>query len=210
MPRIDSRRGRRRKWRGQKLPGARPDITERAPDDRLRASLQPHRRDLPPHLRLDERAGTPLGQLLLIGGLNDSVTREIEDRATTRYQAGMLFARIAGEYRNVIEAPRIEAPRSVSGSGPGFLCDVGHCWGNADRCACRRRKIRYLDAYFALSRAGKEAAHAVQRLAVFGEPIGISGIVYLKEGLDRLAEHFSLTDRIKRGHVKKYKLEGCA
>ena len=111
MPRIDSRRGRKRKWRGQKLSGAQSDSTERAPDDRLRASLQPHRRHLPPHLRLDERAGTPLGQLLLTGFLNDGAAREIEAGAAIRYQAGMLFAQIAGEYRSVIEAPR-----SVSGS----------------------------------------------------------------------------------------------
>lgn len=204
MPRTD-RRGRKRKWRGQKLPGAQPDTTERAPDDRLRASLQPHRRNLLPHLRLDERAGTPLGQLLLTGALNDGVAREIEEEATLRYQAGMLFAQLAGEYRSVIEAPR-----SVSGSGCGLPCDVNHCWEGDGTCMCHRRKVRYQNAYCALAHAGKGAAVAVQRLAVFGEPIGVTGIVYLKEGLDRLAEYFSLTARTERGHIKKYKIQGYA
>lgn len=205
MTKSDSRRGRKRKWRGQKLSRTQSDLTEHAPDDRLRASLQPHRRHLPPHLRLDERAGTPLGQMLLTGALNDGVTREIEAGATIRYQAGMLFAQIAGEYRSVIEAPR-----SVSGSGRGLLCEVGQCWGNGDTCACRRRKTRYQDAYLALARAGKGAAYAVQRLVVFDEPIGIVGIVYLKSGLDRLADYFCLTDRTERAHVKKYKIETYA
>jgi hypothetical protein len=202
---IDARRGRKRKWRGQKLPSTQPDITERAPDDRLRASLQPHRRHLPPHLRLDERAGTPLGQMLLTGALNDGVAREIEEGATLRYQAGMLFAQIAGEYRSVIEAPR-----SVSGSGRGLLCAVSYCGGNGDTCACRRRKTRYQDAYLALARAGKGAAYAVQRLVVFDEPIGVSGISYLKAGLDRLADYFCLTVRNKRAHVSKYKIQWFA
>lgn len=205
MSKIDSRRGRKRKWRGQKLPGSQPDITERAPDDRLRASLQPHRRNLPPSLRLDERAGTPLGQLLLIGALNDGATSEIEDAAAFRYQAGMLFAQIAVEYRGVIEAPS-----SVSGSGRVLLCEVNYCRDNADMCTCYRRKIRYQQAYFALARAGKEAAHAVQQVAVFGEPIGIAGIIYLKEGLDRLAEHFCLTARTEKRHVRKYTIKSYA
>ena len=118
----------------------------------------------------------------------------------------MLFAQIAGEYRSVIEAPR-----AVSGSGRGLLCEVSHCWGNGDTCTCRRRKIRYQDAYFALARAGRGAAYAVQRLAVFGEPIiGVAGIVYLKAGLDRLAEYFCLTARPERAHVKKYKIQWFA
>jgi hypothetical protein len=66
MPRIDSRRGRETQMAGPEALRTQPDI--RAPDDRMRAALQPHRRHLPPHLRLDERAGTPLGQLLLTGG----------------------------------------------------------------------------------------------------------------------------------------------
>jgi hypothetical protein len=205
MAKTDSRRGRKRKWRGQKLPGTQPDIMERAPDDRLRASLQPHRRDLPLHLRLDERAGTPLGQLLLTGALNDRAAPAIGEEAAIRYQAGMLFAQIAGEYRSVIEAPK-----AVSGSGRGLLCEVNYCWDNEDMCTCYRRKIRYQNAYFALARAGRAAAIAVQRLAVFGEPIGIAGIVYLKEGLDRLAEYFCLTARSERGHVKKYKIKSYA
>jgi hypothetical protein len=209
MSRTDSRRGRKRRWRGQKLPGTQPDIMERAPDDRLRASLQPHRRNLPPDLRLDERAGTALGQLLLTGFLNDTAARigvsGIGEEAAIRYQAGMLFAQIAGEYRSVIEAPR-----SVSGSGRGLLCEVNYCWDNGDTCTCYRRKIRYQNAYFALARAGRAAALAVQRLVVFGEPIGVAGIVYLKEGLDRLAEYFCLTARTERGHVKKYKIKSYA
>jgi hypothetical protein len=204
MSRTDSRRGRKRKWRGQKL-GAQPDITERAPDDRLRASLQPHRRNLPLHLRLDERAGTPLGQLLLTGALNDSAASAIGEEAAIRYQAGMLFAQIAVEYRSVIEAPR-----SVSGSGRVLLCEVNYCGDNLDTCTCYRRKIRYQEAYFALARAGKEAVIAVQRLAVFGEPIGIAGIIYLKEGLDRLAEYFCLTARTERRQAKKYTIKSYA
>ena len=60
-----ARRGRKRKWRGQKQAGSEVVEVERAPDDRMRASLQPHRRILPEADRMSEKAESPLGRLNL-------------------------------------------------------------------------------------------------------------------------------------------------
>lgn len=171
-----SRRGRKRKWRGQHLAGA--PVMERAPDDRVRAGRQPHRRGLPEGDRLDERGESPLGQLALQGAIEEP-----------QYEAGQRYAVIVGEYRTVIEAPR-----QMAGSGRGFECWADSvCNSDPDQCICRIRRTRYNSAYEALAQAGRCAAIMVARVCVHREEMCVGDMWALRRGLSSLAQHFGLT-----------------
>ena len=193
---VLGRRGRKGKFRGYL---AKPE-PEKAPDDRVRTSRQPHRRVLPEEARFSEKAESLLGRMLLTGQL--CLAHEDDDgRGNDRYEAGMLYAHAVGAYRSVIEAPR-----STSGSGRGSACEIAgiseiNC--APESCACLRKKQRYDAAFAALMRAGQRAAKAVARVAVHREAITLQDRVYLIIGLDALVAHFGLTGGGRWGHTGK-------
>jgi hypothetical protein len=140
------------------------------------AALQPHRVWLPEERRLDQKAGSPLGCLNLLGVLSDA-----------QYLAGTRYAVVVGKYRAVIETPR-----AISGAGRGYDCPGDlTCGRDGRRCECRHRKERYDEAFAAVLEAGQRAARAVARVAVHGEACPRGGLADLKRGLDALARHFS-------------------
>jgi hypothetical protein len=94
---------------------------------------------------------------------------------------------VVGKYRAVIETPR-----ATAGSGRGYDCPGDPvCGRRADTaCECARRKERYDAAFAAVLDAGQQAARAVARVAVHGEPCPQGALAALKRGLDALARHF--------------------
>ncbi len=139
------RAGRKRKFHGSD-PGK--TKSEKQPDDKIRASRQPHRRPLEEADRGKFEAESPIGRLLLAGLLRRADDRD-ETAARWRYQASELFASVVGAYRSVIEAPK-----DVAGSGRGFPCTPSVCaasLANEDLCECLTRRRRYEKAYEALA-----------------------------------------------------------
>jgi hypothetical protein len=193
-----ARRGRKRKL-GRRHPSGQL-VREKQPDDRIRTSRQPHRRQVAKEHRLDERAESPLGRLLLQGRLR--AAGELGDEAARdRYEAGMMYAQIVGAYRAVIEAPK-----SVSGSGRGSACEIAgisESFCEPETCSCLRRKRRYDGAFEALIGRGQRAAKLVARVAVHREEIAPSDLVYLVDGLQALAVHLGLTGPGRREHYRK-------
>lgn len=182
-------------------------IVERAPDDQVRASRQPHRKALPEDDRLSYLAESVLGRLSLMHKDKAPKRGEQPERLITREQcdAGFRFAEIVGAYRSVIGAPR-----STAGSGRGLeceqLCRAAHELLSAEQraqvhdglqeaCRCLARKTRYDSAFEALAAAGQRAAKMVARVAVHGDELPPEGLVYLVAGLSALARHFGLTAR---------------
>lgn len=208
---VDLGRSGRKRKDGPRYPsGGLVKDTGRAVDDKVRCGRQPHRRMLSEDLRLDTRAESPLGRMLLKGLLNrggEAGKDEISDAARDRYEAGTMFAQIVGAYRQVIGTPR-----ATAGGGRGHecaeLCAAAHRVLSAaqrlevhdglfdvDTCPCLARKWRYDGAYEALDRAGRAALMAVNRAAVHGEAIDPTQLVNLVGGLDVLVRHFGLTPR---------------
>lgn len=181
-----ARKGRKRKWRGQKLAHTKEVAVERAPDDRIRASLQPHRRCVREEDRLSEKAESPLGRL----NLRDVITDE-------QYEAGLRYALIVGQYQAIIGVPR-----STSGAGRGFPCTGEATCGAVAGipCLCRERRVRYDAAFEALMGAGQRAAKAVARVAVWREEA--ADVEHLRTGLINLARHFGLTGRRDRSTIR--------
>jgi hypothetical protein len=193
------------------------DDKNRAPDDRVRTTRQPHRRGLPVDLRGDERAESPLGQLRL----RNKITED-------QYDGGSLFAATVESYRQTIASPRglinslgklvvddfanqeeeaddadRDAGCATEFSGSGAYCKI-----YPDDCSCLKKRDRYMAAFDALRRGpyhilllGKRmrldprtVARVVVRFVVHREAIPQEHIVYLKLGLDRLAAHYALID----------------
>lgn len=181
---VGRRAGRKRKA-GKRHPGG--QLVKPQIDLKTRTSRQPHRRVLKDELRTDERAASALGRLML---------RDVIDN--DQYDAGERYAFVVGEFRATINAPR-----ATAGSGRGFEClarvikDLASC-GDADNCACLRRRRRYEDAFEALHDAGRAALMAVNRVAVQGTEPTPEELVYLVVGLRALARHFGLTTAPRR------------
>ena len=178
------RAGRHRKRRAR-YPSGRIKPDEKKPDDRIRASRQPHRRNLPPDVRLSEKAESPLGRLNLRGAITDE-----------QLEGGRLYAVIVGQYRSVIEAPR-----STAGSGRGSGC-VENCSLLANpfgdglvRCTCLEARRRYDAAFEAVAKVGRRPLMEVNLVAVQGAELPPEHLVYLDVGLTALARHFGLTGR---------------
>jgi len=169
-----ARRGRKRKI-GLRHPGG--DLVRVQFDLRGLATLQPHRVWLPREKRLDQKAGSPLGCLNLLGVLSDA-----------QYLAGVRYAVVVGRYRAVIETPS-----ATAGAGRGYNCPGDPKCGRdgAEPCECRQRKERYDAAFAAVIEAGQRAARAVARVAVHGEQCPPGALPDLKRGLDALARHFN-------------------
>ena len=167
-----ARRGRKRKI-GFRHPGG--ELVRVRLDVRGLATLQPHRVWLPQEKRLDQKAGSPLGCLNLLGVLTDA-----------QYLAGVRYAVAVGKYRAVIETPR-----ATSGAGRGYDCPGDLRCGRdpGESCECARRKERYDAAFAAVIEAGQRAARAVARVAVHGEQCPRGALADLKRGLDALAQH---------------------
>lgn len=217
-----SRSGRKRKA-GKRHPSGEL-VRDKRPDDKVRASRQPHRRSLKDTDRLSERAESPLGRLSL---LRDSQRKTVIDE--NQYRAGELYARAVGKYRSTIESPHSgggfgrelpsgssEPADPIEGQVRG-RCEVADpietqvrvgsvtlttrqwpCGNIDDGCSCAQRKARYDGAFEALAAAGQHAAKAVARVAVHGEAIAPQDLVYLKAGLSALARHFGLTGGRRR------------
>lgn len=222
---VKRRAGRKRKIRDRKPCGRLKP--EKHPDDKKRASRQPHRRALKDEDRMSEKAESTLGRL----SLQDVISN-------AHYEAGELYARVTGRYRSVIDSPHaiggfgrslpsgdseaadateVEAHEQhgrcgAEGADPierqvriGTIVVTVRVWpcGLTDEgCFCAQRKTRYDAAFEALMRVGQRAAKAVARVAVHGEAIAPQDLVYLKTGLDALAKHFGLTGGRKREHVR--------
>jgi hypothetical protein len=168
-----ARRGRKRKFAPRHPGGA---LVRREAAILSLAALQPHRVWLPDEKRLDQKAGSPLGCLNLLGVLSDA-----------QYLAGVRYAVVVGKYRAVIEAPR-----ATAGAGRGYYCPGDlKCGRSGEPCECARRKERYDAAFAAVLEVGQRAARAVARVAVHGEPCPRGALADLKRGLDALARHFS-------------------
>lgn len=210
-----SRAGRKRKNKARHDCGKL--VQDKRPDDRLRIGAQPHRNVLPEKKRVDERAESPLGRLYLAGGLlTDAERRRGDDLAEMRYEAGILWGAIVGAWRAVIEAPNGVGVRA----GRGFSCiaqgsdSIDSCRNGPADCECLRRKERYDQMFEALSRAGRRAALAVNRIAVHREMIAHDELGHLIAGLDALAEAGGLTRRSARirtsraGYVGEPELAG--
>jgi hypothetical protein len=174
-------RGRKRRH-GLRHPNGELVAMARRKKDRALAALQPHRRWLPPDLRLSEKAETPLGALNLLGVLSDA-----------QHEAGLRYAAIVGQYRAVIRPPR-----ALTAGGKGFDC-LGDCrlrrqCGERVECACEIRKARYDAAFAAVFEAGQRAARAVARVAVHNEGCPTGCLGDLRRGLEALARHFGLRE----------------
>jgi hypothetical protein len=156
--------------------------------DRIRVSRQPHRRGVRKDDRLDPKAESVFGRMSLAGVIEPA-----------QYDAGLLYAKIVGEYRAMIGAPS-----GISGSGRGADCWIASSGGGclvAD-CPCRKKEARYARAYGALWDAGQPATKAVARVCVQGETIPREEIVHLKRGLSALVKHFGLTDERPSTHSR--------
>jgi len=219
---VDLGRSGRKRKDGPRYPsgGLKSNKPARAVDDKVRCGRQPHRRMLSEELRLDTRAESPLGRMLLKGLLNrehevDGKTKdEISDAARDRYEAGTMLAQIAGAYRQVIGTPR-----ATAGSGRGHeceqLCSAAHELLSAaqrvevhdglfslEACPCLARKWRYDGAFEALDRAGRAKLIAVNRAAVHGESIAPSQLPNLLDGLDVLVRHLGLSPGKRLRHMR--------
>jgi hypothetical protein len=176
-------------------------------DDKTRTLRQPHRRALAHELRAagvahedvgkfvqGEEAESPIGRLWAAGLLKQLGDPDSQ-AARDRYDAANMFAQVVGAYRSVIEAPR-----SVAGSGRGFGCLELLCRLAPENCECLRRKERYDRAFEALTRLGRRALMAVNRVAIHREPIGEEELVYLVAGLEELRRIYGLTARRRSRH----------
>lgn len=181
------RKGRRRKS-GRRHPNgeliAGPKI-----DYRALAAMQPHRREVTTKDEngnpnsLNEKAGTPLGNLLL----NRTLTAE-------QYEAGRLYSVDCGAY-----FASIGVPTGLGGGGKGYGC-AGAI--NCENCECRRRKNEYDAAYEALVDAGQRCARAVAHIAVHGKDLMRGEMSPLLRGLDALVLHYGLTNGRKSSNSR--------
>lgn len=177
---VGRRPGRKRAFRGH-IPG----ISMRGPkvDPRALSAEQPHRRHLPPDMRLSEKAETPFGCLNLMGAISNE-----------QFEAGQRYRSIVAEYCSSIGAPLGGFPQ-----GRGYPCKGEPQCGLVDGappCECRRRKIAYDQAFEALAEVGHRAQVEVAHVAVHGRKCG--ELAVLLRGLDALVRHL-LTDRRKNG-----------
>jgi hypothetical protein len=166
---------------GRRYPSGRL-VPDKGPDDKLRVSRQPHRRDLPPDARPSEKAESPLGRLNLMGIITDE-----------QHDAGVRYAALIGAYRAVIDAPRGTGTRGTGRLGRGFRCGAETC--DPEDCECLRREERYESAHAALLKAGRNAVRAVERVALHGEAIATGDLVAIYIGLSALCGHFGLNRR---------------
>lgn len=187
-----ARSGRKTTFKG--YDPSKPPAPEKKPDDRVRTSRQPHRRDLKDELRTNERAESPLGRLWLKKKISYD-----------ELLAGERLCVIVGAYRATIAGPR-----STSGSGTRRgSCPVEEtgdpkaCNVDPDGCGCLAARRRYNDSFHWLRTTttgvvrsngvakpvklnGRAVAMIVFRVCIHREEIADEHLVYLKAGLQGL------------------------
>lgn len=100
---MGGRAGRKRKS-GRRHPSGEL-VRDKRPDDRVRASRQPHRRALKEGDRLSEKAESMLGRLSLQIDPASDKKRPKSLISAEQFEAGELYARVVGKYRSTIESP---------------------------------------------------------------------------------------------------------
>lgn len=182
---LRNRRGRKRK-QGRRSPVT-GDLVKAQVDYRAMAGEQPHRVILPERFRLDHRAGTVLGELLLTGQLNPhGRDGKPSERALALYEAGARFRNIVGNYHAIIAVPR-----GTAGAGKSYGC-TGDENCEPTTCECVRRKRAYNDSHNALFCAGRTIQITVNRVVVHDEPCNDWQLPALIIGLGTLAREFGL------------------
>lgn len=159
------------------------------------AELQPHRRDLPERFRGDDRAGTVLGELLLMGWLEPHDRGgKLSERAICLYQAGRRFVTVVSRYHTMIGTPMTGAVFGNPGSE--YLCLGERACGLDPKgkritpCECLQRTKDYDGAHDALSEAGRPLLIAIKRVVVHDEPCPDNMLPALRVGLGVLDKHF--------------------
>lgn len=177
--------GRKRKS-GKRHPNGKL-IQARDLDVALIASFHPDRQGVPKDQRVDQRAGTPLGRLAIVGHID-----------AEQLEAARLYARDVRAYQVVIGCPKPNAPSlnpmmagGMSVPAPLRIEEI------------QARLKAYNDAFQAVYDAGHKAARAVARVAVYDEwlPIG-TNLSDLVRGLKALAEHYGLTNQRRSRHYR--------
>jgi hypothetical protein len=172
--------GRKRKFRGH-VPGR---LNVRPLSAGELAAEQPHRRVLPPALRLAPEAETPFGCLRLWGTISED-----------QYLAGERYRVVVHEYSS-----SIGVPAGDHFGGRGYPCKGDPRCGISEpgepdtTCECRRRKVAYNSAFEALAPAGHQSQVAVSHIAVHGRGVG-DRLEHLLRGLRLLVEHFEIGRR---------------
>jgi hypothetical protein len=199
MQSTTNRKGRKRKAGRREGAGR----LQRAPVDlRALVALQPGRRDLPEAYRTHERAESYLGRLNLEYRIHESrkanaghSTKVLKPGITDeQYEAGRRYSVLVGAYRAMVGAPR-----GTAGSGHGgHECVTGACE------TCRRTTDRYMRAHEAIGqrcqgvpRIARQTHAAVNWVVIDDRICNADQLMWLKRGLDALAEHFGLTNHRK-------------
>lgn len=189
---LKNRRGRKRKQGRRSMVTG--DMVKVAVDYRALAGAQPHRVVVPERFRLDERAGTELGTLLLTGRLAPhGQDGKPSDRAKALHEAGRRYAGIVSRYRAMIGSPR-----TSNGAGKGYAC-LGEPSCGLDPqgkriapCECRARTLAYNDTFSALEGVGHQVHVVVNLVAIHDEPSQAWQLPALIIGLGTLARAFGL------------------
>lgn len=201
---LKNRRGRKRKQGRRSMVTG--DLVKVAVDYRALAGAQPHRACLPERFRLDHRAGTVLGELLLTGRLAPHERDgKPSERALALYEAGERFSGIVRRYRAIIEAPgrarsawhvaddeEIKKQREMEDTSRGFDCPGEAFCNLAGSCECVNRKIAYNNAHDVLECAGRLFLVTVNRVVVHDESCQAWQLPALIIGLGTLARDFGL------------------
>lgn len=142
------------------------------------AQLMPHRREVPPALRHDQRAECVLGRLML--------TKHISDE---QYRAGVLLRDCVRRYHAVFNVPRHNRgamPLDGLRSGGGAPMQ--------DEAAMRFKEAhrRVYDAL--IDAVGVRGAQCVTHVAVYDQPQTMQDITLLRKALTVLVMHYRLTD----------------
>lgn len=212
-----ARRGRKRSWGARERNGQH----QRAPkekllEERLRlARSQPHRRELRSNDRDDERAESVLGRLNLRGSVTAGELRAGEAFAAIvgRYRSVIegprpmrsLMPETTPERAaspDELAAERFDCPSQYADAiehsfkigGRTITTREWPCQAAGAVCVCAERRTRYTRVYEAIAQAGRRALMVVIAVAVRGEDLAPSDLVYLKRGLAAGARHLGLTD----------------
>lgn len=159
---------------------------ERTVDPRLIAAQMPHRRELPPGLRHDQKAEDPFGRLNLASFVSD-----------LQYDAGVKFRAIVRRYRAVLRSP--------SPNPPALTLD-GLKYGEpiiSDEEAIRRRD-EYQRAFEAIN--GHRQRVILNSVVIFDKPLDRTELPQLCAALNDLVVHFGLTRARKSVHVRNIRL----
>jgi hypothetical protein len=179
------------------------------------ARSMPHRRALRSEDRSSELAESALGRLALRGVISgaERAAGELFAGAANRYRAVIDGPR---PVRTLMPATRPDYAEQEDEKGTArFVCASSQaepierelrlggqilrlrewpCQRPGAACLCLERRNSYLRAHDAIAAAGRRALLAVIAVAVRGEELPASEVVYLKAGLRAGVAEFELTD----------------